>query len=67
MASEKYEDCFVKRARGISGSSIGLVEEFLAYMKINVKQRMLNHMLETSELMNGNSSIMRMRRTRRTT
>ena len=25
MASEKYEDCFVKRARGISGSSIGLV------------------------------------------
>ena len=33
------------------------VEEFLAYMKINVKQRMLDHMLETSELMNGNSSI----------
>ena len=33
------------------------VEEFLAYIKINVKQRMLDHMLETSELTNGNSSI----------
>ena len=43
------------------------MEEFLAYMKINVKQRMLDHMLETSEIMNGNGSIMRMRSTRRTT
>ena len=29
MASEKYEDCFVKRARGISGSSIGLISTHL--------------------------------------
>ena len=33
------------------------MEEFLAYMKIDVEQRMLDHMLETSELMKDKDSI----------
>ena len=33
------------------------MEEFLAYMKTDVQQRMVDHMLETSKLMNGNDSV----------
>ena len=33
------------------------MEDFLAYMKIDVEKRMLDHMLETSELMKDKDSI----------
>ena len=33
------------------------MEEFLGYMKVDLHQRMMDHMLETSELMNDNNSI----------
>lgn len=33
------------------------MEEFLAYMKIDVEQRMMDHMLETSNLLNDKDSI----------
>ena len=33
------------------------MEEFLAHMKTDVQQRMVDHMLETSKVMNGNDTV----------